>query len=69
MNQTPEEILRNKIYKALKESGWFLQKKNDINLFAVTGVAVREYLAETEPADYVLFVNKKLVIIQEVVVR
>ncbi len=59
MNQTPEEIARDKIDKALTESGWLIQKKNEINLYAGPGVAVREYLTEAGPADYVLFVNKK----------
>jgi type I site-specific restriction endonuclease len=27
MNQTPEEIARDKIDKALRESGWVIQKK------------------------------------------
>lgn len=59
MNQTPEEIARDKIDKALRECGWLIQKKNEIDLYAGPGVAVREYLTEAGPADYVLFVNKK----------
>ncbi|HUW92342.1 MAG TPA: DEAD/DEAH box helicase family protein [Bacteroidales bacterium] len=59
MNQTPEEIARDKIDQALKECGWVVQDKKGINLNAATGVAVREYLTDIGPADYVLFVNKK----------
>ena len=38
-----------------------LQSKNQINLNARVGVAVREYQTDIGPADYVLFVDKKLV--------
>jgi len=59
MNQTPEEIARDKIDLALVNCGWIVQNKKEINLNAATGVAVREYLTDVGPADYVLFVNKK----------
>ena len=37
MNQTPEEIARDKIDKALRESGWVIRGKNEINLYAAPG--------------------------------
>ena len=36
-----------------------IQNKNQVNLKAATGVAVREYQTDIGPADYVLFVDKK----------
>jgi type I restriction enzyme, R subunit len=65
MNQTPEEIARDKIDLALINCGWIVQNKKEINLNAATGVAVREYLTNVGSADYVLFVNKKPVSIIE----
>ncbi len=43
----------------LKASGWVVQHKNQIDFSAGPGVAVREYLTEAGPADYVLFVDRK----------
>lgn len=59
MNQTPEQIARDNIDAALRRSGWLIQDKTKINLGAAPGVAVREYLTDAGPADYVLFVDKK----------
>lgn len=58
INQNPEQIARDKIDKMLRESGWLVQSKNKIDLFAGIGVAVREYQTDVGPADYVLFVNR-----------
>ena len=58
-NQNPEQIARDKIDAALIQCGWVLQSKNQINLNAGIGVAVREYQTDIGPADYVLFVEKK----------
>lgn len=43
----------------LVASGWIVQSKNEINLTAGLGVAVREYQTDAGPADYVLFVDRK----------
>ncbi|MGN6802352.1 MAG: type I restriction endonuclease subunit R [Ginsengibacter sp.] len=59
MNQTPEQIARDKIDAMLVASGWIVQSKNQINLTAGLGVAVREYQTDVGPADYVLFVDRK----------
>jgi type I restriction enzyme, R subunit len=59
LNQNPEQIARDTIDSELLRSGWVLQNKNQINLNAATGVAVREYQTDIGPADYVLFVDKK----------
>jgi len=59
MNQNPEQIARDIIDQHLNDCGWILQNKNQINLQAGVGVAVREYQTDIGPADYVLFVNKQ----------
>ena len=58
-NQNPEQLARDKIDTALVECGWVIQNKNQINLNAGVGIAVREYQTDIGPADYVLFVDKK----------
>ena len=59
LNQTPEQLARDKIDAMLIASGWIIQSKNEINLAAGLGVAVREYQTDVGPADYVLFVDRK----------
>ena len=58
-NQNPEQIARDRIDEQLINSGWVIQSKSKINLQAGIGVAVREYLTDVGPADYVLFVEGK----------
>jgi len=58
-NQNPEQIARDSIDKQLAASGWIIQDIKKINLHAGAGVAVREYLTDVGPADYVLFVEGK----------
>lgn len=59
MNQNPEQIARDSIDKQLIACGWIIQDVKHINLNAGYGVAVKEYLTDVGPADYVLFVNGK----------
>lgn len=59
INQNPEQIARDRIDKMLLEAGWTVQSKNKVDLSAGQGVAVREYLTDVGPADYVLFVDRK----------
>jgi type I restriction enzyme, R subunit len=59
MNQNAEQIARDTIDAALQQCGWVIQHKQQINLSAATGVAIREYQTSVGPADYVLFVNKQ----------
>ena len=54
----PEEKARHEIDQLLEAAGWKLQNRQDLNLGASLGVAVREYPI---PADYVLFVDEKAV--------
>lgn len=58
-NQNPEQIARDKIDKMLAEAGWVVQSKQNVNLAANKGVAVREYQTDIGPADYLLFVDHK----------
>ncbi len=59
MNQNPEQIARDAIDRQLAAGGWIIQNKKNLNLHAGTGVAVREYMTDVGPADYVLFVDGK----------
>lgn len=58
-NQTPEQKARNDIDRKLNGSGWIVQEKSKIDWSASKGIAVKEYLTDLGPADYVLFVEKK----------
>ena len=58
-NQNPEQKARNDIDRKLNASGWIVQEKSKIDWSASRGIAVKEYLTDVGPADYVLFVNKK----------
>ena len=57
-NQTPEKLARDNIDNLLKQSGWVIQSKNNINLNEGLGQAIREYQTDVGYADYILFVNK-----------
>ncbi|HOH84100.1 MAG TPA: type I restriction-modification enzyme R subunit C-terminal domain-containing protein [Bacteroidales bacterium] len=59
INQNPEQKARDNIDKQLITCGWNVQNKEQINLGSGIGVAVREYLTDVGPADYVLFVDRK----------
>ena len=58
---TPEEQARVKIDSLLEQAGWAVQDAAAINLYASTGVAVREFSLKPGhgAADYLLFVNQK----------
>ena len=59
INQTPEQIARDKIDRMLASAGWAVKSKNKVDLSAAKWVAVREYQTDIGPADYVLFVDRK----------
>lgn len=59
MNQNPEQKSRDIIDALLRDSGWVIQDKKQLNLGAATGIAVREYQTDIGPADYILFVDRK----------
>jgi type I restriction enzyme, R subunit len=58
---TPEFLARQQIDQFLADSGWTIQDRLGMNLYAGRGVAVREFPLETGFADYLLFVDRKAV--------
>ncbi|MCC2547432.1 DEAD/DEAH box helicase family protein [Hymenobacter sp. BT175] len=58
---TPEQKARQLIDQQLEEAGWLIQDAAKVNMSAGLGVAVREFQTSTGPADYALFVDRKLV--------
>jgi type I restriction enzyme R subunit len=57
----PEQKARQRIDAMLEVAGWVVQDYKSVNLYAGTGVAVRELVTDAGPADYVLFVNRQAV--------
>ena len=55
----PEAKARETIDLRLAESGWIVQERDEMNLTAGRGVAVREFKLTTGFADYLLFVDGK----------
>ena len=55
----PEERARQKIDQLLEAASWVVQEREQLNLSASLGVAVRDLSLKTGPADYVLFVDGK----------
>ena len=61
VNQTPEEVARDRIDRRLRAAGWHVQDKNELDFNAGLGIAVREYQTDIGPADYVLFADRRAV--------
>ena len=61
MPSTPEQLARQKIDAALADAGWTVQNRDEMNLAAGSGVAVREFRMAPGHgfADYMLFVVGK----------
>ena len=57
----PEQRARKRIDEMLERAGWVVQDYKSINLYAGTGVAVRELVTTAGPADYVLFVDRQAI--------
>ena len=57
----PEQRARQAIDRKLDEAGWKVQSRNEMNLGAGPGVAVREFRTGAGPADYALFLGNLLV--------
>ena len=64
-NQNPEQIARDTIDKQLRDAGWTVQNKDEIDFNVGQGQAIREYHTDTGPADYVLFIDSKPIGITE----
>ena len=58
---TPEQHARVNIDNLLEQAGWAVQDADSVNLYAGTGVAVREFSLKSGhgQADYLLYVNRK----------
>jgi type I restriction enzyme, R subunit len=56
----PEDRARVTIDAQLAEAGWLVQSREQMNLGAGLGVAVREFATDTGPVDYALFVDRTL---------
>lgn len=57
---SPEQQARRKIDEMLRQAGWVVQNRKDLNLSAGPGVAVREFYTQAGPADYALFLGNYL---------
>ena len=59
---TPEEKARVEIDKLLQEAGWVVQDREDLNIKASLGVAIREFvMKDNGESDYLLYVNGKAI--------
>jgi len=58
---SPEAQARQQIDEKLTRAGWVVQDTKAVNLGAASGVAVREYRTDADPADYLLFIDRRIV--------
>ena len=61
MSLSPEQQARIKIDRQLEAAGWQVQDREDMNLHAGRGVAMREFHLKTGFADYLLCVDGKAI--------
>lgn len=60
--ETPEEKARRQIDEQLARCGWTVQHRDEANITAAPGVAIREFpLAGGDEADYLLYANGKAI--------
>lgn len=57
----PEQIARQNIDQLLTAAGWTIQDREQMNLGASQGVAVREFQMVSGPTDYLLFIDRKAI--------
>jgi len=62
---TPEARAHQNIDAQLAACGCLVQDRAAMNLYAGRGVAVREFPLETGFADYLLFVERRMSVVQE----
>ena len=58
---TPEELARKDIDRQLTACGWTVQNRNEMNISAGLGVAIREFPLTTGDADYMLYADGKAI--------
>jgi len=61
MTETPEQIARKEIDAKLQAAGWIVQSRDELDLTAGTGIAVREFPMKSGFgfADYLLYLDRK----------
>jgi type I restriction enzyme R subunit len=64
-NQNPEQQARDQIDAQIRAAGWVIQNANAIDFNEGQGQAVREYITDCGPADYVFFVDRRPVGVNE----
>ncbi len=57
----PEEMARRRIDEMLVAAGWVVQDRQELNLGAGLGVAIREFSLHMGAADYLLMVDREVV--------
>jgi type I restriction enzyme R subunit len=57
---TPEQKARQKIDRQLGQCGWLVQDYREMDPSAGLGIAVREFLLTTGDADYLLYVDRRV---------
>ena len=62
---TPEQKARQKIDRQLGQCGWVVQDRQEMNISAGLGVAVREFTLKTGEADYLLYAGGRAIGIVE----
>lgn len=55
----PEDRTRAFIDAQFAACGWLVQSRDEMNLSAGTGIAVREFATASGPVDYALFIDKR----------
>ena len=58
---TPEDKACQEIERQLRQCGWVVQTKDEMNILAGLGVAIREFAVEVGEADYLLYVDYKVI--------
>jgi len=63
MSETPEQKARHEIDADLMASGWLVQDREDLDLTAGRGIAVREFAMKSGfgSADYLLYLDRKAI--------
>ncbi len=59
IRNSPEQFARTNIDAALAEAGWLVLDRDQMNLAAGPGAAVREFPTDAGPCDRLLFLDGK----------
>jgi type I restriction enzyme R subunit len=62
MQRSEQATRQQLIDPKLEEAGWIIQNRDQMNLYAGRGVAVREFPLTNGEADYLLFVDRKALV-------